>query len=813
MGEAQALRVEDRLGAREHPLQQRLQALADRRHQRLAHGLVGGGQPLGQQPPGAAFQLQPAVRLRARPRARLDLAQPLDPAVRAGLAQRDLEVADLAVEPPPLGRPGRRARARRSPAARAGRRHRRPAARGRAARARCSAARRRSVAAASARPRAPRPSARSRSTARRACSSAARAGRLAARRAAGGRGLGRRQPPLAPRPTASGPSASARCARVERRRRERRPAPPAPPRPAHRPAQAEPITERAASSASRSARSWASASTERDGARLQDRLDLSLAAAQVALRLAPPLQRRLGLGEARHAQSRQRCGQCRLGRAQRLPGGRRRSSPPGVTTSRPKPSSSSSVGRASRSGCAGSTGPAADPDACRPAGGSKIEARRRRGHPRGRRLALLVACPRPQPGAQAWPGCSTAPPAPAAAAPCSLALRQRSPSRSTSARQPARSPGDRGASRPRARLPPRLGRLGLGPRAAPRHPWRSTSSSRSAASAAARPARRRIAAAGLASAIRSAALRCCASTLRLLGAGRLQASTASAAAPLEIREFGQPAAGGLAALARPAGWSCSISRRRSSRRRASRSTRASKSRRRAVERGMLGLQRAQPLAGGLERPGLLLPAGRVERGRPLARHAPAGAGTARRRRRRRPRPRSRRPAGRGRRRRRRSRGRRSPGRPRTGPAGRHSRAAALRACRRSKRSSSCRRRSAASSCEPLAGASRARRRRAGTPCAGGSSCPPHSNSTATSGTPPRCGAMASRTAPPTAWCSKKAALSAARTVDLPSSLSPETTIRPSPSPSSTTGPASLRNCAISIRRSLMRAGSRRRCSR
>ena len=95
-------------------------------------------------------------------------------------------------------------------------------------------------------------------------------------------------------------------------------------------------------------------------------------------------------------------------------------------------------------------------------------------------------------------------------------------------------------------------------------------------------------------------------------------------------------------------------------------------------------------------------------------------------------------------------------------------------------------------------------RRAGTPCAGDAAGRRTSNSTAISGTPPRCGAMASRTAPPAAWCSKNAALSAARTVDLPSSLSPEITISPSPSPSSTTGPASLRNWAISIRRSLMR---------
>ena len=219
---------------------------------------------------------------------------------------------------------------------------------------------------------------------------------------------------------------------------------------------------------------------------------------------------------------------------------------------------------------------------------------------------------------------------------------------------------------------------------------------------------------------------------------------------------------------------------------------------------MLHAELAQPLAGGLEGTGLLLPARREVAGRTLARDREQAASRIASRRRRRPRPRSPRRAGRARLRHRRSRERRSPGRPRTGPGCRNSRGEGYGpAVARSGAvpAGAARRRRPGAGAPALSSTTPARRKALRSRC----SAPPHSNSTAISGVPPRCGAIASRTAPPTAWCSKNAALSAARTVDLPSSLSPETTINPSPRSSRTTGPASLRNWAISIRRSLMRA--------
>ena len=115
-------------------------------------------------------------------------------------------------------------------------------------------------------------------------------------------------------------------------------------------------------------------------------------------------------------------------------------------------------------------------------------------------------------------------------------------------------------------------------------------------------------------------------------------------------------------------------------------------------------------------------------------------------------------------------------------------------CRRSKRKSSCsgprprRRRSAARGAGEVAPPG-------GTPCAG-ERPPPISNSTSTSGvTPAVSGAIASRTAPPTLWCSNRAALSAASRSTCPPRCRPTTTVSPSSRPSSTTGPFELAEVA------------------
>src|SRR5262245_30900127 len=102
MGQAQAFGIDDRLGIREHALQQGSQPLTDRCHQRLAHRLISSRELLDEQSPRLALKLKTLVGYARSLERDENLGQAFDPAVRARLAQRDFQIADISIEPTSL---------------------------------------------------------------------------------------------------------------------------------------------------------------------------------------------------------------------------------------------------------------------------------------------------------------------------------------------------------------------------------------------------------------------------------------------------------------------------------------------------------------------------------------------------------------------------------------------------------------------------------------------------------------------------------------------------------------------------------------